>query len=483
MDPGFRRGDGGRSKVDRTSNTIVDFGNKVYPKSIVARLRLPAGKSIRSMTSVPSPSFPFDDAAARRFLRRLFDAAVGAADPGKVLAGHLPPRPRGKCVVVGAGKAAAAMAAAVDRVWADVDLTGAVVAPYGYGKPAGRIRVHEAAHPVPDANSGIAARAMLDLVRGLGPDDLVLALISGGGSSVMALPVAGLTLADKQAVNRALLRSGLDIRSMNAVRRRLSAIKGGKLAAAAAPARVVTLAISDIPGDDVAAIASGPTIPDPDVGADLSALAAPLRGEIGEAAYARLIAPVAAPPVPVAVDARLIATPRAALDAAARVAQEAGVAVEMLGDALEGESHVLGKEMAALATRPRTGPCVLLSGGETSVTLTGKTAGRGGRNTEFALSLALALEGRAGVWALAADTDGEDGASGGGAGAVIAPDTLARAAAAGLDPRAALSGHDSGSFFAGLGDVLVTGPTFTNVNDFRAVLVLPERGGSHVESP
>jgi glycerate 2-kinase len=419
---------------------------------------------------------PDGDDDARRLLRRLFDAAVAAADPVMVLADHLPSPPQGRCIVVGAGKAAAAMAIAVDRAWAAVDLRGAVVAPYGYAKPAGRIAVREAAHPVPDANSEAAAREMLELVKGLGPDDLVLSLISGGGSSVMALPIDGLTLADKQAVNRALLNSGLDIRSMNTVRRRLSAIKGGKLAAAAYPARVVTLAISDIPGDDPAAIASGPTIPDPDAGSDLSVLADRLRSEIGEAAYHKLVEPAPAAterPNAQPVDVRLIATPQASLDAAAAVARAAGFDVEMLGDDLEGESSTLGESMAELARRPRNRPCVLLSGGETTVTLTGKSAGRGGRNTEFALSLARSLGGAAGIWALAADTDGEDGASGGGAGAVIAPDTLVRAAAAGLNPADALARHDSGMFFDVLDDLLVTGPTFTNVNDFRAILVMP----------
>jgi len=417
----------------------------------------------------------FDDAVARRLLRKLFDAAVSAADPMTVLAAHLPQRPRGRCVVVGAGKAAAAMAVAVERAWPDVELSGAVVTPYGYALKSERIHVREAAHPVPDQNSEAAAREMLALVANLGPDDLVLSLISGGGSSVMALPADGLTLADKQAVNRALLDSGLDIRSMNAVRRRLSGIKGGKLAAAAGPAQVVTLAISDIPGDDAAAIASGPTVPDPDAGSDLSALADCLREHIGETAYRILATPGVVIPVYSPVDVRLIATPGSALDAAAQVARAENLEVVMLGDDLEGESAMLGRMMAERARQPVSRPLLFLSGGETTVTLTGESAGRGGRNTEFALALALALAGDAGVWALAADTDGEDGASGGGAGATVAPDTLARAAAAGLDPAASLAGHDSGTFFAALDDLLVTGPTFTNVNDFRAILVVPNR--------
>lgn len=411
---------------------------------------------------------------ARALLRAMFDAAVDAANPEMVLAQYLPQRPLGRCVVVGAGKAAGSMAVAVEKAWPDVELSGAVVAPYGYGKTASRIAVREAAHPVPDANSEAAAREMLDMVKGLGPDDMVLALISGGGSSVMALPVDGLTLADKQTVNRALLASGLDIRTMNAIRRRLSAIKGGKLARAAAPARVFTLAISDIPGDDVSAIASGPTIPDPDAMRDLSSLAERLRDQISPAAYAQLMAPpVPIPPAP-PPNVRLIATPQASLEAAAAVARSAGYDVEMLGDDLEGESRDLAREMARRLDAPCPRPRVLLSGGETTVTLTGQKAGRGGRNTEFALSLALSLAGRATVYALAGDTDGEDGASGGGAGAIITPDTLARAQDIGLNPEQSLSGHDSGSFFADLGDLLVTGPTCTNVNDFRVILQLPD---------
>lgn len=413
------------------------------------------------------------DGAARGVLRRMFDAAVAAADPAKVLAAHLPAPPKGRCVVVGAGKAAAAMAAAVDAAWPAVKLSGAVVTPYGYAMPAGRIAIREAAHPTPDANSEAAAREMLALVSGLAPDDMVLALISGGGSAVMALPPEGLTLADKQAATRALLASGLDIRTMNAIRRRLSAIKGGKLAAAAAPAPVVTLAISDIPGDDPSAIASGPTLPDPDARRDLRRVAGTLKPHISPAAYRRLVAPPKPAPACPAPDVRLIATPMSALEAAAQTARDAGLAVEILGDDLEGESRALAQQMAERVRPPVRRPTVLLSGGETTVTLAGGPVGRGGRNTEFALSLALALDGQAGVWALVADTDGEDGASGGGAGAMVAPDTLERARRAGLAGRVSLEAHDSGGFFAALGDLLVTGPTRTNVNDFRAILVTP----------
>ncbi|MBK9005052.1 MAG: glycerate kinase [Sphingomonadales bacterium] len=416
---------------------------------------------------------------ARDLLKRMFEAAVGAADPLRVLAEHLPEKPRGRCIVVGAGKAAAAMAIAVERAWPDVDLTGSVVVPYGYHQPktnfrTQRIEILQAAHPVPDANSEIAARRMLELVRDLEHDDLVLSLISGGGSAVMSLPVEGLSLQDKQGVNRALLASGLDIRAMNAVRRRLSAIKGGKLARAAAPARIVTLAISDIPGDDVSAIASGPTIPDPDAGRDLTSLAKALKGHISDAAYRVLTAHPPAIGGTEPSDVRLVATPRQSLNAAADIARNLGIEVVQLGDDLEGESQDLGREMAARAAQ-LSGPCVLISGGETTVTLSGQKAGVGGRNTEFALAFALAAQGMRGVWALAADTDGEDGASGGGAGAIVSPDTLSQAEKLGIDAVSYLAGHDSGSFFAALGDLLVSGPTCTNVNDFRAILLLGDR--------
>ena len=416
----------------------------------------------------------WSDARARTTLRAMFDAAVKAAHPAAVLARHLPERPRGRCVVVGAGKAAAAMAAEIDAAWPDVSLSGTVVTPYGYALPAGRIRVLEAAHPIPDDNSLAAAREMLRIVQGLTPEDLVVALISGGGSAVLCLPAPGLTLADKQAVNRALLESGLDIRTMNMVRRRLSGIKGGKLAAAAAPARIVTLAISDIPGDDPSAIASGPTIADPCASRDLTKVADLLRDQIPKAAYAQLVTPPG--PAPIARgDARVVAAPAASLAAAAAAARAEGLDVEILGDALEGESRRLGAWMAGQARPSPERARVLLSGGETTVSHPHAGGGRGGPNTEFALAMALALEFAPGVWALAADTDGEDGASGA-AGAIIAPDTLARARAAGLDPAARLAAHDSAGVFRALGDLVVTGPTYTNVNDFRAVLVAPRSG-------
>ena len=426
------------------------------------------------MDAVLTDQATWHDGAARDLLQGLFAAAIASADPAKALAAHLPARPKGRCVVVGAGKAAAAMALAVEAAWPDEPLTGVVVAPYGYGTgETRRIVVREARHPVPDEASEAAAREIMAAVQGLGPDDLVLALISGGGSSVLSLPAPGLTLADKQATNRALLASGLDIRTMNAVRRRLSGIKGGKLAAAAAPARIVTLTISDIPGDDPAAIASGPTVEDRYADMDLSDAIARLEGRVPPVVIERLRR-AEPPPVVARAEVRMIATPGMALTAAAAVARAAGLEVEILGDDLEGESAELGAGMAALALADRSRPTVILSGGETTVTIGGGKAGRGGRNTEFLLALGRALNGAPGVWGLAGDTDGEDGASGGGAGALLAPDTLQRASALGLDLAASLEGHDSGGFFDAIGDLLVTGPTRTNVNDFRAILVVPQ---------
>jgi glycerate 2-kinase len=425
------------------------------------------------MPGMADLSTGWSDTRARSVLRALFDAAVASADPARTIAAHLPAPPTGRCVVVGAGKAAASMAAAVEAAWPDVLLSGVVVTPYGYGAQTRRIRVLEAAHPVPDANSEAAAREVLTAVHGLSDNDLVLVLISGGGSSVMSLPVEGVSLADKQLVNRLLLASGLDIRTMNAVRRRLSAIKGGKLAAAAAPARVVTLGISDIPGDDIAAIASGPSVPDPMPDADLSDVVRLLGPALPEAVARRLLI---ADPVPAAsapAEFHLIGTPAGALHAAATSARAQGLDPIILGDDLEGESRVLGAEMATRASSAVTRPTVILSGGETTVTLAGGPAGVGGRNTELLLSMVVALNGRPGVWALAADTDGEDGASRA-AGAVAGPDTIARARAAGLDPAFFLLNHDSGSLFAATDELLVTGPTRTNVNDFRAILVLPQ---------
>ena len=407
------------------------------------------------------------------FLRRLFRAAVESADPGRVLARHLPERPRGRVVVVGAGKSAAAMARAVEAEWPDV--TGVVVTRYGHAVPTRSIEVIEAAHPVPDQAGAEAAQRILAAVRGLGPDDLVLALISGGGSALMTAPAPGLTLDDKMQVNRLLLASGAPISVMNRVRRRLSLVKGGRLALAAAPARMVTLAISDVPGDDPLAIASGPTVWDPEAGADLSDVVALLGPDLPEAARRLLLqAPAPLPEFP--ADYRLIATPLMALEAAAAVARAEGVTPLILGDAIEGEASAAGQVMAGIARSaalhglPVGAPAVLLSGGETTVTIGSAKPGKGGRNTEFLLALAVALDGQPGIHALSGDTDGIDGSEDA-AGAIVTPDTLARARAAGLDPRAMLAGHDSYSLFARIGDLVSTGPTLTNVNDFRAVLV------------
>lgn len=422
------------------------------------------------------------DDTARDALRRLFDAAVRAADPRAILAGHLPAPPAGRVVVVGAGKSAAVMAAAVEAAWPEVALSGLVITRYGHAVPTRRIAVVEASHPVPDAAGEAAAARVLAAVQGLGPEDLVLALISGGGSALMALPAAGLTLADKQAVNRALLASGATIQEMNCVRRHLSAIKGGRLAAAAAPARLLTLAISDVPGDDPAVIASGPTVPDPSTFAEARAIVAHYGIDLPPAVAAHLEAAAGETPKP--GDAcfdratfRLIAAPQRALEAAAAEARALGLTPLLLGDALEGEASVLGTVLAGIARsvrahdHPLPAPAVLLSGGETTVTLRpGQRSGRGGRNLEALLGFTLAAAGAPGLWALMGDTDGIDGSEDN-AGAIATPDTLARAAAAGLDARALLASHDSHGLFSPLGDTIVTGPTLTNVNDFRAILI------------
>jgi hydroxypyruvate reductase len=417
----------------------------------------------------------------RDLLRAMFAAAIDAALPASIVPAHLPAPPKGRTVVVGAGKASAAMAQALERHWPG-PLTGLVVTRYGHGCPCERIEIVEAAHPVPDAKGQEAARRILELVQGLGEDDLVIALISGGGSSLLALPAEDLTLADKQAVNKALLRSGAPIDAMNCVRKHLSAIKGGRLAAAAFPARLVSLLISDVPGDDPSAIASGPTVPDPTTFADARAILA--RYGIAEPASVLGHLEAAADETPKPGDPRLaraetvlIATPQRSLEAAAAVARAAGVTPLILGDALEGEAAEVGKVLAGIARsvgshgHPLPAPCVLLSGGETTVTVKG--SGRGGRNVEFLLSLAVALNGQPGVWGIAGDTDGIDGAEEA-AGAIVAPDTLARAVAQGIDAKASLARNDGHGFFEALGDQVITGPTLTNVNDFRAILITPE---------
>jgi hydroxypyruvate reductase len=421
----------------------------------------------------------WNDARARAALRTLFDTAVSAADPRKVLGAYLPPEPKGRCIVVGCGKSAAAMAAALEDAWPDVALEGTVVTRYGHAVPTRRIEVIEASHPVPDANSERGARRLLDRVHGLGPEDLVLALISGGGSALCAAPAPGLTLEDKQAINRALLASGANITEMNCVRKHLSAVKGGRLAAASQPARVVTLAISDVPGDDPAVIASGPTVPDPTTFADARAILARYRIEPSAAVTTRLNEATDETPKPAELpnsEFHLIATPMMALSRMADAARGQGLAPLVLGDALEGEARDMGIVLAGVAhsirrhAQPVAPPAVILSGGETTVTLAGKPSGTGGRNTEFLLSLAVALGGAADIWAISGDTDGIDG-MGDIAGAIVAPDTLARARDSGLDPRAMLLAHDSHRLFDTIGDAVRTGPTLTNVNDVRAILI------------
>ncbi|MGI8853204.1 MAG: glycerate kinase type-2 family protein [Methyloceanibacter sp.] len=410
-------------------------------------------------------------------LKAMFQAAVDAALPSLCVPAHLPPRPKGRTVIIGAGKASGAMAKALEDAW-DGPLEGLVVTRYGYRVPTERLEVVEAAHPVPDAAGREAARRILDLVQGLTEDDLVLCLISGGGSALLALPAEGVSLEDKQTVNKALLKSGATISEMNVVRKHLSAIKGGRLAAAAHPARVVALMISDVPGDDPSIIASGPTVPDPSTNKDALGIIAKYGIEV-PASVRDLLQKAGETPKP--DDKRLanvrnimIATPQASLEAAAQVARKAGVTPVILGDSIEGEArdvalvHAGIARQCALRGQPEQPPCVLISGGETTITLKGK--GKGGRNTEFLLALAIALDGMSGIHALAGDTDGIDGSEDN-AGALVYPDTLARAEKAGLNAKAMLADNDPYSFFAGLGDLLETGPTLTNVNDFRAILI------------
>jgi hydroxypyruvate reductase len=415
---------------------------------------------------------------AKELLTAMFEAAIAAAQPEKCVPPHLPSTPRGRLLVIGAGKASAAMARAVERTYPG-RLEGLVVTRYGYAVPCERIEIVEAAHPVPDAAGERAAVRMLDMVRGLGPDDTVLCLMSGGGSSLLPLPLPGITLEDKQLVNRALLASGASIGEMNCVRRHLSAIKGGRLAAACHPARVVTLLISDVPGDQPFDIASGPTVADPSTCAD--ALDIVRRYRIALPPHVRAVLESGAGESVKPGDRRLaghevrfVATPQMALEAAARVAQEAGVAVHILGDSLEGEAREVGKLMAGMALQvarrgqPFATPCVLLSGGETTVTVRGD--GRGGRNVEFLLAAAIALRGEPGVHGLAGDTDGVDGQEEI-AGAYFSPDTLARAFEREMRPMQSLDRNDGHGFFQALSDSIVTGPTLTNVNDFRALLI------------
>ena len=408
----------------------------------------------------------------------MFDAAIASAQPALCIPRHLPPAPRGRVMVVGAGKASAAMAQAVEQNWTGT-LSGLVVTRYGYAVPCTQIEIVEAAHPVPDAAGMGAARRILELVGGLSADDLVLCLISGGGSALLPLPADGLTLDLKQSVSRALLASGATISEMNCVRRHLSAIKGGRLGAACYPAQVLTLLISDVPGDHPVDIASGPTVADPTTCADALHIVRRYGIELPHAALELLESgrtESVKPGDPRLARARTltIATPQMALEAAAIVAREAGIAAHILSDAIEGEAKDVGKVCAGIArqvaerNQPFDAPCILLSGGETTVTVRG--SGRGGRNVEYLLSLAIALEGHERIHALAGDTDGVDGQEEI-AGAYASPDSLERARALGLKPNDLLSNNDAHRFFSALNDSVITGPTLTNVNDFRAILI------------
>ena len=421
------------------------------------------------MTTTPAP---------RALLQAMFQAAIEAAQPSHCIPPHLPPAPKGRLIVIGAGKASAAMAHAVEQHWPG-PLSGLVVTRYGYAVPCERIEIVEASHPVPDAAGMAAAQRMLDLVGNLQADDTVLCLISGGGSSLLALPLDGISLEDKQALNRALLASGATIGEMNCVRRHLSAIKGGRLAAACHPAQVITLAISDVPGDKLGDIASGPTVGDATTCDDALAIVRRYGMDLPDSIRATLESGRGESVKPddprlARTHTTLIATPQMALEAAAAVARAAGVTPYILGDSLEGEARDVGKVMAGIALQtvqrgqPFPAPCVLLSGGETTVTVRGN--GRGGRNVEFLLALGIALDGREGIDALAGDTDGVDGQEDI-AGALLAPDTLRRAWALGIKPRESLDNNDGHGFFQALGDSVITGPTLTNVNDFRAILI------------
>lgn len=414
----------------------------------------------------------------RTVLLDLFRAAVKAVDPLHAIAPHLPQPPKGRTIVIGAGKASARMAEGVERHW-NGPLSGLVVTRYGHGAVTEQVEVIEAGHPVPDEAGHVAAQRMLEMVRGLTADDLVLCLISGGGSALMSLPAKGISVEEKRAVHRALLKSGAPIDEMNCVRKHLSAIKGGQLALACYPAKVVTLVVSDVPGDDPSVVASGPTLADPTTQADALRILDKYRIEVSPAVRALLTDPERETPKP--GDPRLqghraaiIASAQEALEAAAVAAQDAGYTPLILSNSMEGEARDVAIAHAGIARQvllhgqPLPRPCVILSGGETSVTVRGE--GRGGRNAEFALSLAIALQGLRHVYAIACDTDGIDGTEDN-AGALIDPCTLTRAARLGLDARAALASNDAYSYFAAMCDLVCTGPTRTNVNDFRAILI------------
>lgn len=414
----------------------------------------------------------------RQLLERMFLAAIEAAQPKHCLPKFLPEPPKGRLIVIGAGKASAAMAKVFEDNWPG-PLCGLVVTRYGYKVPCERIEILEASHPLPDEAGLLASRRILETVSGLTPDDTVLCLISGGGSALLTLPIEGISLTDKQAVNRELLRSGASICEMNTIRRHLSSIKGGRLAASCYPARVVTLLISDVPGDNPMDIASGPTVADPTTCADALALIKRYAMNLPASAMEILhsgrgesVKP--GDPRLARSETHLITTPQVALEAAAEVARDAGFTPYILSDSIEGEARDVAKAFAGIArqtarnSQPFSTPCVILSGGETTVTLRGE--GRGGRNVEFLLALGVALDGQTGVHALAGDTDGVDGVEEI-AGAYLAPDSLRRAWDKGIPPKEALANNDGHGFFSALEDSIITGPTLTNVNDFRAILI------------
>jgi glycerate 2-kinase len=415
----------------------------------------------------------------RAFLVSLFDAAVEAADPERVMRNYLPAKPKGRTIVIGAGKGSAQMARAFEQCW-DGPLTGVVVTRYGFGVECERIDIIEASHPVPDKNGLAAARRLCDAVSGLGEDDLVVALISGGGSALLPSPPEGMSLEDEIAVNRALLASGAPISAMNAVRKHLSTIKGGRLAALAAPARVVSLIVSDIPGDNPAEVASGPTVPGTATRADALKAVQQYGIVLPDNAIARLSSPEADAPRPrdpafANNEVHIIASAAVSLEAAAALAGDAGIEAAILSDAIEGEAREAGKVHAAIARevvardRPFRKPVVVLSGGETTVTVKGN--GKGGRNSEFLLAFALATDGIEGVHALAADTDGIDGSESN-AGAFSDGASVQRMRAKGLDPASLLANNDAWSAFDAIGDIFEPGPTGTNVNDFRGILIV-----------
>jgi glycerate 2-kinase len=417
-------------------------------------------------------------AEPRTFLESLFREAIAAADPRLCVPPHLPAAPDGRTLVVGAGKAGAAMARAVEDHWPG-DLSGLVITRYGHGVRCERIEIVEAAHPIPDDAGLRAAQRIAELVAGLGPDDLVICLVSGGGSALLSAPATGLSLEDKREVNRQLLVSGAPISEMNCLRKHLSSLKGGRLAAAAHPARVVSLIISDVPGDDPSVVASGPTAPDPTTRHDALAIVKKRKLKLPEAVVRFLESPESETPKPgdarlSRVENRMIATPAQSLAAARHLARQAGYTVLDLGDRVEGEARDVARDQAQVALAIAAGrheihaPAVVLSGGETTVTMAGQ--GRGGRNGEYGLALALGLDGHRRIWAMAGDTDGVDGSEDN-AGVLVAPDTLARARAAGIDAAGRLADNDAYGFFATLGDLVITGPTLTNVNDFRAILI------------